>query len=54
MKPSQIKEIIRGIIKEMSVTGGSASFSSGTGEQYATPYAFKNKKRLPIIRKPLR
>ncbi len=35
-------------IEEMSTTGGgagSASFSAGTGMQYATPYAFKKKKK---------
>lgn len=30
-------------IEEISVTGGSASFSPGTGAQYATPYAFSKK-----------
>ena len=35
-------------IEEMSTTGGgagSATFSAGTGMQYATPYAFKMKKK---------
>ena len=35
-------------IEEMSTTGGgagSATFSAGTGMQYATPYAFKKKKK---------
>ena len=35
-------------IDEMSTTGGgagSASFTGGTGMQYATPYAFKSKKK---------
>lgn len=35
-------------IDEMSTTGGgagSATFSAGTGMQYATPYAFKKKKK---------
>ena len=35
-------------VDEMSTTGGgagSATFSAGTGMQYATPYAFKKKKK---------
>jgi len=39
-------------IKEQSTTGGGvsgASFTPGTGEQYATPFAFKKKKKLPNI-----
>jgi hypothetical protein len=36
---------IKNQLEEASVTGGSASFSPGTGAQYATPFAFnKNKK----------
>ena len=31
-------------MEEASTTGGSASFSPGTGAQYATPYAFKKGK----------
>jgi hypothetical protein len=36
------------IVDEMSTTGGgagAASFTGGTGMQYATPYAFKKKKK---------
>ncbi len=38
---------MEGEIDEMSTTGGgagSASFSAGTGMEYATPHAFKKKK----------
>jgi hypothetical protein len=36
---------IKNQLEEISVTGGSASFTPGTGAQYATPFAFnKNKK----------
>jgi len=35
---------IKGLNKEMSTTGTGASFTSGTGAQYATPKAFKKKK----------
>ena len=33
-------------MNEMSGTGGSASFAVGTGGQYATPFAFKKKKKI--------
>ena len=35
---------IKGLNKEMSTTGTGASFTPGTGAQYATPRAFKKKK----------
>ena len=35
---------IKGLNKEMSTTGTGASFTPGTGAQYATPKAFKKKK----------
>jgi hypothetical protein len=47
--PEDYKKAVReGEIDEMSTTGGgagSATFSAGTGMQYATPYAFKKKKK---------
>ena len=49
--PDEYKRIVRiseEEIDEMSTTGGgagSATFSAGTGMQYATPYAFKKKKK---------
>jgi hypothetical protein len=42
----KIKEIIRKKLKEMSATGGGASFSAGQGMNYATPKAFKKTKNL--------
>ncbi len=45
--PDQYAEIKRQL-EEMSTTGGgagAASFTGGTGMQYATPYAFKKKKK---------
>ena len=33
-------------MNEMNTAGGSASFSTGTGSQYATPFAFKKKKEV--------
>ena len=43
MKLSELKNIIREVILELdeqSSTGTGASFTPGTGAQYATPYAF--------------
>ena len=38
---SNLKEIIRKKLKEMSATNqGGSSFSAGSGETYATPFAF--------------
>ena len=36
---------IKNQLEEVSVTGGSASFSPGTGAQYATPFAFNPNKK---------
>ena len=35
----------RGGVDEISTTGGTASFTPGKGMQYATPYAFKKKRK---------
>jgi hypothetical protein len=35
---------LKGLKQEMSTTGTGASFAAGTGEQYATPKAFKKRK----------
>ena len=47
--PDEYKRMtMEGEVEEISTTGGgvgSASFTSGTGMQYATPYAFKKKKK---------
>ena len=43
---------IKGLNKEMSTTGTGASFTPGTGAQYATPYAF-GKKESPRAVKTL-
>lgn len=42
----KLKEIIRKRLKEMSTTGGGASFSAGQGMNYATPKAFKKTKSI--------
>lgn len=45
MKKSEISELVKEVLKELSATGTGATFTPGTGAQYATPYAFsKNKK----------
>lgn len=46
MKISQLKDIIREVLQELneiSTTGTGASFTPGTGAQYATPFAFSKK-----------
>ena len=37
---NRLKEIIRKKLEEESATGTGASFTAGTGENYATPAAF--------------
>jgi hypothetical protein len=37
---AMIKSSVQERLKEASITGGSATFTPGTGAQYATPYAF--------------
>jgi hypothetical protein len=41
----RIREIVRKILKEMSATGTGASFTPGSGENYATPFAFNPNKK---------
>jgi hypothetical protein len=49
MKVDELKALIRELIKteldEVSTTGTGASISAGNSEAYATPYAFKKKKK---------
>ena len=40
----RLRKLIKQALKEMSVTGTGASFTPGTGAQYATPFAFNPKK----------
>jgi hypothetical protein len=45
---SNLKEIIRKKLKEISATNqGGASFSAGSGETYATPFAFSKTTKPP-------
>ena len=45
---SNLKEIIRKKLKEMSATNqGGSSFSAGSGETYATPFAFSKSSKPP-------
>jgi hypothetical protein len=41
----KIKELIQKRLKETSATGTGASFTAGTGANYATPYAFNPNKK---------
>lgn len=47
MKKSEIIAIIREELQEANVTGTGATFTSGTGAQYATPKAFGKLKKVP-------
>lgn len=42
----RLKQIIRQTLKEMSITGGTAHFTPGTGANYATPFAFNPNKKV--------
>ena len=37
---NDVRLLVRKKLREISATGGSASFTPGTGMAYATPYAF--------------
>jgi hypothetical protein len=41
----RLRELIKQTLKEMSVTGTGAGFTAGTGENYATPFAFNPNKK---------
>jgi len=48
MKKSELVALVREVLQELdeaNVTGGSATFTPGTGTQYATPNAFSKSKR---------
>jgi hypothetical protein len=45
MDNKRIREMVRKVLKEMSMTGGSATFTPGAGAQYATPNAFNPNKK---------
>lgn len=48
MTRNKLRELIREVLSELqeaNVTGGTATFSPGTGAQYATPFAFSKKGR---------
>lgn len=55
MTRSKLTELIREVMQELdeaNVTGGSATFTPGTGAQYATPFAFgKNKRAKKTLKK---
>jgi len=41
----RLRKLIKQTLKEMSVTGTGASFTPGTGANYATPFAFNPNKK---------
>ena len=49
MKVDELKALIRELIKteleESNTTGTGASFNAGSGEAYATPFAFRGKNK---------
>ena len=54
MKKSEAVSFIKEVMKELdeaNVTGGTATFTPGTGAQYATPFAFGKSKRAKKILK---
>jgi hypothetical protein len=49
MTPDKLKELVKKILQEMSMTGGGTAggaFSAGVGMNYATPKAFKKVKNI--------
>ena len=55
MKRSELINLVREVLLELdeaNVTGGSATFTPGTGAQYATPFAFgKGKRAKKVLQK---
>ena len=48
MKRSELVQLVREVMLELdeaNVTGGTATFTPGTGARYATPFAFGKAKR---------
>lgn len=48
MKRSELVGLVKEVMQELdeaNVTGGTATFTPGTGAQYATPFAFGKDKR---------
>lgn len=45
MKQSFLRKLVKELVDEISTTGTGASFTPGTGAQYATPFAFSKNKR---------
>lgn len=43
MKRSQLVSLVKEVLAELSSTGTGATFTPGTGAQYATPFAFSKK-----------
>ena len=55
MKKSELVQLVQEVLQELdeaNVTGGTATFTAGSGEQYATPHAF-GKKPSPRAKKAM-
>ena len=49
MKKSELVALVKEVMQELdeaNTTGGSATFTPGTGAQYATPFAFSKSKKI--------
>ncbi len=56
MKRSQLIGLVREVLQELeeaNVTGGTATFTPGSGAQYATPFAFGKSSRATKASKKL-
>lgn len=52
MKKSELIGLVKEVMKEANVTGGTATFSPGKGEQFATPnFLGKATKAKKILKK---
>lgn len=55
MTKAKLTSLVREVLQELSATGTGASFTPGTGAQYATPYAFskggKNNRAVKYLQK---
>lgn len=43
MKRTELENIVKEVLTELSATGGGASFTPGVGMNYATPFSFGKK-----------
>ena len=48
MRKSELRTLVQEVLEEISTTGTGATFTPGTGAQYATPYAFSKNLAIQI------